>query len=124
MIGGSYSGVRATALRTLAPASIFAAWASSAPLQAVVSMPSYYAAVARGLPANCTADIAAATAFMDGALGGTNGSFADEVKTAVLAAAAGMATPSAGQLAATSAAQVGEYLLAPLVAFQVCGLCV
>jgi hypothetical protein len=120
MIGGSYS---ATALRTLAPNTVYTVWASSALLQTVVAMPYYYDAVASGLSANCSADIAAATAFMDGALGGTNTRFANEVKSAMHAAATGMmATPRDGLLAAASPAQIGEYLLAPLVAFQVCAL--
>jgi hypothetical protein len=118
MVGGSYS---ATALRTLAPNTAFTVWASFALLQAVVAMPYYYDAVASGLSANCSADIAAATAFMDGARG-TNTRFANEVKSAVHAAATGMATPRYGLLAAASPAQIGEYLLAPLVAFQVCAL--
>jgi hypothetical protein len=59
MIGGSYAGVRAAAMRARNSSTIFASWASSAPVEAKADAASYWASVERGLPRNCSADFAA-----------------------------------------------------------------
>lgn len=55
-LGGSYPGIRASFLRIRNPEVVFAAWASSAPVQAEVDMASYYKAAERSLTRNCSAD--------------------------------------------------------------------
>lgn len=55
-LGGSYPGIRAALLRTRNPEVVFAAWASSAPVQAQVDMSSYYKAAERSLTRNCSSD--------------------------------------------------------------------
>lgn len=60
-LGGSYPGVRGTLLRIRNPFTIFATWASSAPVQAQVDMASYYKAAERSLTRNCSADWVAVT---------------------------------------------------------------
>jgi hypothetical protein len=87
-IGGSYPGARAAMLRVRNPDTIFASWASSAPVQAQVNMASYYEAVQRGLPKNCSADYAVAVKFADDALSGGNATLAGEVKLLLAQAAA------------------------------------
>jgi hypothetical protein len=87
-IGGSYPGARAAMLRVRNPETIFASWASSAPVQAQVNMASYYEAVQRGLPKNCSADYAVAVKFVDDALSGRNATLAGEVKLLLAQAAA------------------------------------
>lgn len=79
-LGGSYPGMRAAALRIRNPDVIFASWASSAPVQAQVEMPSYFQTIQRGLPKNCSADYIAATKYIDDALSGSNATLAAEVK--------------------------------------------
>jgi hypothetical protein len=61
--------------------SIFASWASSAPVQAQVDMRSYFHPVAAGLPAPCGQHFATAIRFFDEAMG--NGS-ANAVQTTSL----------------------------------------
>ncbi len=60
-LGGSYPGVRGTLLRIRNPETIFATWASSAPVHAQVDMASYYKAAERSLTRNCSADWVAVT---------------------------------------------------------------
>lgn len=60
-LGGSYPGIRAAFLRIRNPEVVFAAWASSAPVQAEVDMASYYKAAERSLTRNCSADWVAVT---------------------------------------------------------------
>ncbi|KAF9554434.1 peptidase S28 [Agrocybe pediades] len=72
MLGGSYPGVRAALMRIRNPATIFASWASSAPVHAQVDMASYYKAAERSLTRNCSADWVAVTKYMDQTLSGTN----------------------------------------------------
>jgi hypothetical protein len=71
--GGSYPGMRAAWLRQEFPETIFAAWASSAPVQAAVDMPFYWDSVWDGLNAygfgNCTKDIQAVVRYVDEQLG-------------------------------------------------------
>ncbi|QDS70251.1 hypothetical protein FKW77_007376 [Venturia effusa] len=68
-IGGSYPGMRAAFMRKYYPGTIFAAWASSAPVQAAVDMSFYFEPVWQGMRAqgwtNCTNDIQAAVLEMD-----------------------------------------------------------
>lgn len=67
-IGGSYPGVRGALLRVRNPETIYAVWASSAPVQASVDMWQYYGQVERGVPRNCSADLTAITRYVDGVL--------------------------------------------------------
>jgi hypothetical protein len=64
-IGGSYPGVRAAYLRIRNPETIFASWASSAPVQAQIDMSSYWQAAERALPRNCSNDWVAVTKYFD-----------------------------------------------------------
>lgn len=68
-IGGSYPGMRAAFLRELYPDTIFASYASSAPVQAQNDMSVYFEPVYRGMNAyghgNCTKDIRAAVLHID-----------------------------------------------------------
>jgi hypothetical protein len=68
-VGGSYPGMRAAFMRTKYPNTIFASYASSAPVQAAVDQSFYFEPMWRGLNAygfgNCTKDIQAAVRYMD-----------------------------------------------------------
>lgn len=68
-IGGSYPGMRAAFIRDKYPDTIYASYASSAPVQASVDQSFYFEPVWRGMNAygfgNCTRDIQAATRYMD-----------------------------------------------------------
>ncbi|EMD39403.1 hypothetical protein CERSUDRAFT_93435 [Gelatoporia subvermispora B] len=64
-LGGSYPGVRGALLRVRNPETIFAVWASSAPVHAQVDMSSYYKAAERSLTRNCSADWVAVTKYVD-----------------------------------------------------------
>ncbi|RAL13709.1 putative serine peptidase, family S28 [Aspergillus homomorphus CBS 101889] len=69
MLGGSYAGFRAALTRIEYPDTIYAAWASSAPVQAQVNMTNYFDQVYRGMVANgwtnCTKDIRAGLEYID-----------------------------------------------------------
>ncbi|KAL2866908.1 putative serine peptidase, family S28 [Aspergillus lucknowensis] len=69
MIGGSYPGIRAALTRQEYPDTIFASFASSAPVQARIDMSSYYEQIYRGMVANgyrnCTQDIHSALEYID-----------------------------------------------------------
>ncbi|KAF7713427.1 Peptidase S28 [Penicillium ucsense] len=69
MIGGSYAGMRAAFTRDAYPDTIYAAWASSAPVEARVDMSMYFDQIYDGMVANgylnCTKDIKAALAYID-----------------------------------------------------------
>ncbi|KAI2786857.1 hypothetical protein POX_g09253 [Penicillium oxalicum] len=69
MMGGSYSGMRAAFTRDAYPDIIYAAWASSAPVEARVNMSMYYDQIYDGMIANgylnCTKDIKAALTYID-----------------------------------------------------------
>jgi hypothetical protein len=71
-VGGSYPGMRAAFMRQHYPDTIFAAYASSAPVQAAVDQSSYYEPMWAGLNkygfGNCTRDIQAAVRWMDGVM--------------------------------------------------------
>jgi hypothetical protein len=68
-VGGSYPGMRAAFMRQLYPDTIFASWASSAPVEASVDMSFYHEPVWQGLHnhglGNCAADIHAAITTLD-----------------------------------------------------------
>ncbi|KDQ61976.1 hypothetical protein JAAARDRAFT_190681 [Jaapia argillacea MUCL 33604] len=64
-LGGSYPGIRGALLRIRNPLTIYAAWASSAPVQAQIDMSSYYKAAERSLTRNCSADWVAVTKYID-----------------------------------------------------------
>lgn len=69
MVGGSYSGMRSAFTRDAYPDTIFAAYASSAPVEARVNMSMYFdqvydAMVANG-HTNCTKDIKAGLEYID-----------------------------------------------------------
>lgn len=72
MVGGSYAGIRAAVLRDQYPETIYASWASSAPVEARVNMSMYFDQVYAGMVANghlnCTKDIKAALEYIDGEL--------------------------------------------------------
>lgn len=70
-IGGSYPGMRAALLRSRYPSTIFAAYASSAPLQAAYNMTIYWTQVHRSLLASgalyaaCASNIHLALSYID-----------------------------------------------------------
>ncbi|KAF1837113.1 peptidase S28 [Decorospora gaudefroyi] len=68
-VGGSYPGMRAAFMRNMYPDTIYAAWASSAPVQASIDQSFYFEPIWRGMNAkgwgNCTRDIQAAVRYMD-----------------------------------------------------------
>jgi hypothetical protein len=67
-VGGSYSGMIAAMMRKKYYKTIFAAYASSAPIQAAVEMPGYYEQVYEGINAfspACAADLKAAIKEID-----------------------------------------------------------
>ncbi|KAF8424482.1 serine carboxypeptidase S28-domain-containing protein [Tirmania nivea] len=71
-VGGSYPGVRAAMLRDRYPETVFAAYASSAPIQASTNMTFYWDQVYRGLVKygyeNCTRNIKSALDYIDSQL--------------------------------------------------------
>ncbi|KAK7031399.1 peptidase S28 [Favolaschia claudopus] len=85
-LGGSYPGVRGALLRQRNPETIYAAWASSAPVQAEVDMSSYYKAAERSLSRNCSADWVAVTKFVDDTFNGTNDTLKVDLKFDLLKA--------------------------------------
>jgi hypothetical protein len=72
-VGGSYPAMRAAFMRNLYPDTIYASYASSAPVEAQVDMSVYFEPVYRGMNkygfGNCTQDIHAAIKYMDNVLG-------------------------------------------------------
>jgi hypothetical protein len=125
-IGASYSGVRSAVLRVRNPDVVFASWASSAPVQAQVAMPSYYEAIERALPRNCSADWVAMTEYVDGVLSGTNVTLQDQVKLDLMKAyfsGPGWNTSIVGNLTLAEAHQylpsIAIVMLDPLNFFQV-----
>ncbi|KAJ5633225.1 hypothetical protein N7490_009564 [Penicillium lividum] len=83
MVGGSYSGMRSAFTRNKYPDTIFASFASSAPVEARIDMSVYfdqvYAAMVANGYLNCTRDIKAAMEYVDGELS-KNASSAAEIK--------------------------------------------
>ena len=86
VVGASYPGVRAALLRVRNPEVVFASWASSAPIQAQIDMSSYYEAVERALPRNCSSDWVAVTRYVDGVLMGSDTTEQIRVKRALYVA--------------------------------------
>ncbi|ETW78603.1 serine protease [Heterobasidion irregulare TC 32-1] len=128
-VGGSYPGVRGALLRQRNPETIFAAWASSAPVHAQVDMASYYAAAERSLTRNCSADWVAVTRHVDGVLRSGNASAAIEVKFALLKAllsgpggnTTGAQNLTKSQAAATSDVNAASILMEALNFYQYYG---
>ncbi|KAJ7880338.1 peptidase S28 [Mycena olivaceomarginata] len=128
-LGGSYPGVRGALLRQRNPETIFAAWASSAPVQAQVDMSSYYKAAERSLTRNCSADWVAVTKFVDDTLNGTNETLQIDVKFDLLKArlsGPGGNTSRADSLTrkranATSSVNAATILMDPLNFYQYYG---
>jgi hypothetical protein len=86
-VGGSYPGMRAAFMRNQYPATIYAAYASSAPVQAAVDQSFYFEPMWRGLNkygfGNCTRDMQAAVRYMDRIMD-TNQTAAAELKVLFL----------------------------------------
>jgi hypothetical protein len=86
-VGGSYPGMRAAFMRNMYPDTIYASYASSAPVQASVDMSFYFDPVWRGMNkfgfGNCTRDIQAAVRYMDKIMD-TNQTAAAQLKTQFL----------------------------------------
>ena len=78
-VGGSYPGARAAFIRIRNPDVIYASWSSSGPVQATVDMATYTEQAYKDFTANCSADIAAASAYLDDVL--TNGTPDDITQT-------------------------------------------
>jgi hypothetical protein len=121
-IGGSYSGVRAATLRTRNPETIFASWASSAPVQAAVDMRSYYHPIAAALPANCSTDWATAIKFFDQAVTSSNASLVSTVKQQAVSAYQGN-TVTASQTDSLSPETAASFLRGIFNPFQVSANC-
>lgn len=83
-VGGSYPGMRAAFMRDKYPDTIFAAFASSAPVQAAIDQSFYFEPMWRGLNAygfgNCTRDVQAAVRYIDRALDSKNATAAQQLK--------------------------------------------
>ncbi|KAF7370867.1 Thymus-specific serine protease [Mycena sanguinolenta] len=128
-LGGSYPGVRGALLRQRNPETIFAAWVSSAPVEAQVDMASYYKAAERSLTRNCSADWVAVTKFVDDTLNDTNETLQIDIKfdllKARLSGPGGNTTGADGltrQLAnATSNVEAASILMDPLDFYQYYG---
>ncbi|KAJ7636082.1 peptidase S28 [Mycena polygramma] len=128
-LGGSYPGVRGALLRQRNPETIFATWASSAPVEAQVDMSSYYKAAERSLTRNCSADWVAVTKFVDDTLNGSNETLKIDVKFDLLkarlsgpggnnSAADGLTRQRAN---ATSSVDAASILMDPLNFYQYYG---
>ena len=128
-IGGSYPGIRAAYLRIRNPETIFASWASSAPVEAQIDLSSYWQEVERVLPRNCSSDWVAVVKYFDDVF--TNGSDqeVDNLKIRILTAEftgpGGNTTVlesknSSQALDQVQVADLAYYLMDPLGNFQVC----
>ncbi|PFH50969.1 hypothetical protein AMATHDRAFT_192255 [Amanita thiersii Skay4041] len=128
-LGGSYPGIRGAHMRIRNPETIYATWASSAPVQAEVDMASYYKAAERSLTRNCSADWVAVTRFVDDTLKGTNETKKIDVKFDLLKArlsGPGGNTTGASHLTrqtanATSNVNAASILMDPLDFYQYYG---
>ncbi|KAF5361184.1 hypothetical protein D9758_009040 [Tetrapyrgos nigripes] len=128
-LGGSYPGIRGSLLRVRNPETIFAVWASSAPVQAQVDMASYYKAAERSLTRNCSADWVAVTKHVDEILHGSNDTLRTETKFRLLKARlsgpGGNTTGAEGltmqQANRTSNVNVASILMDPLDFYQYYG---
>lgn len=128
-MGASYPGVRAALLRIRSPEVVFASWSSSGPVQAQINMASYYEAIERALPRNCSADWVSVTKYVDGVLMGNNSTEQIAVKRALYVAS--MSGPggdttsvqslSDAQISALSTANLIDVLSYPVLNFQASG---
>jgi hypothetical protein len=129
VIGASYPGLRAALLRVRNPEVVFASWASSAPVQNQIDMASYFEAIERALPRNCSSDWVAVTRYVDGILMGSNTTEQIRVKRALYVArmsGPGGDTTLVQQLSDSDVLSmpsddIADVLLDPLIAFQVSG---
>ena len=128
-IGGSYPGIRAAYIRIRNPETIYASWASSAPVEAQIDMSSYWQAAERALPRNCSNDWVAVTKYFDDVLTNGNDQEAYNLKARIVAAA--LTGPGGNTtllqesgypqgVDQVTAVDLGYYLLSPLGNFQVC----
>ncbi|RPD58936.1 peptidase S28 [Lentinus tigrinus ALCF2SS1-6] len=118
-LGGSYPGVRGALLRVRNPETIFAVWASSAPVQAQIDMASYYKAAERSLTRNCSADWVAVTRYVDDTLANGTADAAADLKFRLLSARQdGITREQAANASDVSAASV---LMDPLNFYQYYG---
>jgi len=127
VIGASYPGVRAALLRVRNPEIVFASWASSAPIQAQINMASYYQAIERALPRNCSSDWVAVTKYVDDVLMGT--SITEQLKVKRALYVARMSGPngnttlvkplSDSQILSIPSEDISAVLMDPLIDFQV-----
>ncbi len=120
-LGGSYPGVRGTLLRVRNPETIFAVWASSAPVHAQVDMAAYYKAAERSLTRNCSADWVALTQFVDSTLADGTAEAAADLKFRLLSARSDDVTKE--QAANASDVSAAGVLMDPLSFFQVSCCC-
>ncbi|KAI0343677.1 peptidase S28 [Trametopsis cervina] len=124
-IGGSYPGIRGALIRQRNPSTIYAVWASSAPVHAQVDMAAYYKAAERSLTRNCSADWVAVTKYVDDTLSGEDVTARTTMKQRLLEARASgpnlNASVSESKAAATSNVAAAEILMDPLNFYQYYG---
>ncbi|KAI9062583.1 hypothetical protein FKP32DRAFT_1573969 [Trametes sanguinea] len=114
-LGGSYPGVRGALMRVRNPETIFAVWASSAPVHAQVDMSAYYKAAERSLTRNCSADWVAVTRFVDDTLRNGTSEQVEDLKYRLLSARSEVTRELAANASDVSAAGV---LMDPLSFYQ------
>lgn len=127
VVGASYPGVRAALLRIRNPEVTFASWASSAPVQSQINMASYYEAVERALPRNCSSDWVTVTKYVDGVLLGNDTAEQIVVKRALYVASLSgpggnitLVQPlSDASIVAISSDDIVGVLSDPMITFQV-----
>lgn len=129
VIGGSYSGIRAAYLRIRNPETIFASWASSAPVEAQIDFSSYWQAAERALPRNCSNDWVAVTKYFDELI--TNGSDKEVYDLKARLVAAEFTGPGGNTtlleelgypqiVSQFGVSDLANFLMDPLANFQVC----
>ncbi|KAM7186467.1 serine carboxypeptidase S28 [Rhypophila sp. PSN 637] len=79
-VGGSYSGALAAWIDRIAPGTYWAYHASSGPVQAVYDYWSYFVPIQKGMPANCSADIAQIVNHVDKVLDEKNATNTEALK--------------------------------------------
>jgi hypothetical protein len=91
-VGGSYPAMRAAFMRKMYPDTIYASYASSAPVQASVDQSFYFEPIWRGLNrygfGNCSRDIQASTRYMDRIMDSKDAAAAAKLKVMFLGAGA------------------------------------
>ncbi|KAG8630818.1 hypothetical protein KVT40_002437 [Elsinoe batatas] len=126
-LGGSYPGIRGTHLRVRNPETFYAAWASSAPTEAVVDMWTYFAQAERSMFRNCSADYQAVTRYVDSVLANGTAQEVSDLKfqlfTAIEASPGGVQAANLSRSSSDrwSASTVGNYLLTPFNFYQYYG---